>query len=572
MTVLDSRRLTGPGLLLDGPGAVLDVQVDEAERERAIAGWRSALESMLEAVGWAGSRLAVRTFPGGASLALSAEPDVLYAATEINDWAWGASRATVAGNAPPDFEQAAERLRASIAAERNPRLLALRDAARHHGVRFLSDEEWVSVGSGSGVRVWPTAALPAPEEVEWPGVHDIPVALVTGSNGKTTVVRLLSAMVEAAGRVPGYTSTDGVALGGVIFAPTDFSGPSGARMLLRRVEVETAILETARGGILRRGLAVERAQVAVVTNVAADHLGEFGVQDLRELAETKLLVAGAVVPGGRVVLNADDPVLVAAAAKLTVPIAWFTLDPASPTVAAHLAAGGTAVLATPEEIVIAEGGARTALVPLAEVALALGGAARHNVANALAAVGAATGLGLPVEAMRLALRRFGREPGDNPGRANLLDVGGVKILIDYAHNPHGMAALARVTSQLPARRRLLLLGQAGDRSDDDIRELARAAMAIRPDRVVVKEIDQYLRGRAPGEVPALIASELERLGIPGEAISQPGAEVPAVREALAWARRGDLLIFALHQDRAPVLALLDSARAQGWSAGEALPV
>ena len=172
------------------------------------------------------------------------------------------------------------------------------------------------MGSGTGVQVWPERELPDPAEVSWDRVHDVPIALVTGSNGKTTVVRLLAAMATEAGRVAGTTTTDGVALEGRFLEESDFSGPSGARMLLRRPEVETAVLETARGGLLRRGLAVEHAQAAVVTNIAADHLGEFGVQTLAELAETKLLVARAVGAGGRVVLNADDPVLAKAGQRV----------------------------------------------------------------------------------------------------------------------------------------------------------------------------------------------------------------------------------------------------------------
>ena len=158
-------------------------------------------------------------------------------------------------------------------------------------------------------------------------MHDIPVALVTGSNGKTTVVRLLAAMLEAAGRTVGITSTDGVYLGDTLLGEGDFSGPSGARLLLRRPEVEAAVLETARGGLLRRGLTVERAAVAVVTNVADDHLGEYGVQDVEALADVKLLVTRAVRGGGAAVLNADDPLLRARGAALDVPVVWFSLEP-----------------------------------------------------------------------------------------------------------------------------------------------------------------------------------------------------------------------------------------------------
>jgi UDP-N-acetylmuramyl tripeptide synthase len=316
---------------------------------------------------------------------------------------------------------------------------------------------------------------------------------------------------------------------------------------------------------------VERADVAVVTNVADDHLGEFGVQSLDTLAETKLLVARAIGAAGRVVLNADDTVLVRAARELTAPVAWFSLDQENPVVAAHLGRGGMAAVAVDDALVLFEQGRGTVVAPVSEIPLTMGGAARHNVANALAAMAAAGGLGIPLEAVERTLRTFGADPADNPGRGNLFDLGGVRVLVDYAHNPHGMRALVAAASGITAGRRLLLLGQAGDRSDEAIRDLARAAMPLRPDRVIAKETDLYRRGRAPGEVPGLVADEFRRLGVPPDQVILGGGELESAREALAWARPGDLLVFALHQERGAVVELLESLGEAGWRAGSPLP-
>ncbi|MFL5516840.1 MAG: Mur ligase family protein, partial [Gemmatimonadales bacterium] len=507
MTFLDSRRLTGPGLLLDGPGAILEIQLDESKRGAALAAWRRAARRMLDQVGWAGETLATRTFRGGASLALSAPADALYAATDLNEWAWATAAAEIRGAPGPDFAAAAERLRAAIQKERCPALLALREAARARGLTFLSDEDGVSVGAGTGALLWPLDRLPDPASVDWGRAHEIPTALVTGSNGKTTVVRLLAAMVAETGRVTGTTSTDAVTVGGAPIAEGDYSGPEGARMLLRRPEVEAAILETARGGLLRRGLTIERADVAVITNIADDHLGEYGIQDLGALAEAKLLVARAVGPEGGVVLNADDPILVGAAASVRAPIVWFSLEPDRAGVAEHLRAAGGAAICVDGDLVLAVGVTRRIVAAVSEIPLTLHGAAWHNVANALAAMAAAHVLGVPVDAVGRVLRRFGLADRDNPGRANVLEQGGVQVIVDFAHNPHGMAALVRMAASFPARRRLLLLGQAGDRSDADLRGLARAAAAFRPDRIVLKEMEHYRRGRQPGEVSAVLAHE-----------------------------------------------------------------
>jgi cyanophycin synthetase len=571
MDILDSRRLTGPGLLLDGPGAVLDIRLDESEREPAISAWRNAAGRLLQAVGWENEKLVSRAFPGGVSLALGAPLDALYTATELNERAWATAIAELEGRRAPDFRADVASLLNEIANERNPDLVALYQEARARKLTFLSGEDLVSVGSGSGVVVWPAEALPEPGQVNWAAVHDVPTVLVTGSNGKTTVVRLLGAMVAAAGKVPGITSTDGVTIGPTLLEAGDFSGPSGARMVLRRRDVETAILETARGGILRRGLPVERADVAVVTNVADDHLGEFGVVSLPDLATTKLLVAGPLGSTGTLVLNADDPLLVERGRSIPARINWFSLDSSSELVAQHLQKGGTAVLADGGRIVLAQGDRRATLLKIAEIPITFAGSAEHNVANALAAVAAAAALGITVPHITEALRHFGHQLEDNPGRANLIELGGVRILLDFAHNPHGMLALVAVAETIPAQRRLLLVGQAGDRSDEAIRELARAAWKLRPNHVVVKEMETYLRGRTPGEVPGLLADEFSRLGVPDEAISWGGPEIAGVRRALEWARPGDLLVLAVHEDRPAVLDMLDRMRGSEWRAGDPLP-
>ena len=271
------------------------------------------------------------------------------------------------------------------------------------------------------------------------------------------------------------------------------------------------------------------------------------------------------------VLNADDAILRGAAAAVRAPVVWFSLEPGRPEITAHLRAGGRAALAEGDRLVFAHGDERTLVARIEEVPMTLGGAARHNVANALAAIAAASSLGVPPEAIASALRQFGASTEDNPGRANVYRFGGLVVVIDYAHNPHGMAALADMTMAMPSARRLVLLGQAGDRSDGAIRDLARAAWTLRPDRIVIKEMERYRRGRRPGEVAALIADEFSRLGMPASAIAVRGSELDAVRDALAWARPGDLLLLAIHQDRSLVHALMDTLRASDWQPGSPVP-
>ncbi len=577
----EARRLTGPNLLSYRPGAVLDVPLggaaeEGADAEAMIAAWRRQTRRMLDALGWRDEELAVRRFASGASLFASAPIDALYTATDVVDWAWEAAAAAELDAGA--FEAAAERLRSAAAAERQPALLALRDAAAACGVAFLADDDLVTVGLGVGSRTWPRGQLPPPAAVDWVAVHDVPVALVTGTNGKTTTVRLTAAMLAAAGRTAGTTTTDSIAVGHTVLDAGDFSGPGGARTLLRDRRVEVAVLETARGGLLRRGLALGRVTAAAVTNIAGDHLGDYGVEDLAGLAEAKLLVTRAVAPEGRAVLNADDPELAARGCRVPSLVTGPTLGPdlgpglgpgrapgARIDLAAHLAAGGDAALLDRDKLVLARGpGRREVVAALSEVPIAFAGAAPYNVANALAAIGLAAALGVPIEAMAPGLAIVSNEGGaDNPGRGCLMEIDGFQVLLDYAHNPHGLAALLELAATLPAKRRLLLLGQAGDRDDEAIRDLARTAWRLRPDRVIVKELPTMLRGRRLGEVPAILEDELLRLGARREEVAHAATELEAVRQALDWARPGDLLLLLVHTDREEAMAMLRRSGGSG---------
>jgi UDP-N-acetylmuramyl tripeptide synthase len=597
--VQDSRRLTGPSLLLDTPGAILDVALQGLDPQVAIEAWRAELLPLLEAVGWAGAPIAARSHRQGITLAFGAPIDALYAATEVNEAAWHAAALRLGGeplndpheaprgdefgdgrgdaDEPEDREDVAARLRAAIERESSPELLRVAAEAGPRHVTMLADDRRVSVGLGTGSRSWPreeTAA--ALERIRWSELHDVPVALVTGTNGKTTTVRLLGAMARAAGLTAGVTSTDRVTVGDEIVAVGDYSGPNGARTVLRDRRVEIAMLEVARGGILRRGLGVPCAAAALVTNVAEDHLGEFGIFDLEALADAKLVVAKAVGAEGRLILNADDPLLLDRGTRRLPSLEraphliWFTLDPQHEAVATHVSAGGEACWVEEGEFVQVGGGRRTPIARVTEVPLTFDGSARHNVANALAALGVAMALELPAGAQRDALLEFESTPALNPGRANRWQLGGVTVIVDYAHNPHGLEALAQLVAGIRARRRALVIGQAGDRDDESIRALARTAWTMRPDRVFIKEMASFLRGRERGVVTGLIEDELRRRGASADSLVRCDSELEAVRAALVWSREADLLLLTIHAQRDEVIALLDRLAARGWKPGDSL--
>ena len=336
--MLEARRLTGRNVLWDRPSAVVDVAlspVDDAEE--LVAAWSAEVAKLLRAVGWSDEQTISHRFAGGVSLAFSAPVDRLYSAVEIAEWAYH----RVTGTATDDFEQQVEHFKQLIDEEAKPRLLEIADECRARNVAFLWDDDEVSVGLGVGSKTWPADALP--DTIDWTGVHDIPVGLVTGTNGKTTTVRLCTHILRAAGHSVGLSSTDWIGVNDDVIDRGDYSGPGGARTVLRQREVTAAVLETARGGLLRRGLGVDRADAALITNIAEDHLGDFGSQNLDELLDLKWIVTQAIDDAGVVVLNAEDKLLVAKANSLTCPIVWFSLGADDALLQRHVAAGGQAV-------------------------------------------------------------------------------------------------------------------------------------------------------------------------------------------------------------------------------------
>jgi len=529
----------------------------------------------------------------GASLALPAPVDQLITATEVNEWALAAAIAERAPERaaeliaalaaeqpeetePPVLESAGAllRLRRRAAREAQPRLRALIEAAGGRGLPWLLDDDTLTLGAGRGGHSWPLTELPAPASVDWSSLRPIPTALVTGTNGKTTVVRLLAACAEASGLTTGYCCTDGVFVAGQALGTGDYSGPAGARRVLRDARTEAAVLETARGGILRRGLAVARANVAVITSIAADHFGEYGVHDLAALVDVKLAVARSLDADGLLVTNADDPLLARAAPTAGKPIGWFAQDADAPLLAAHRRAGGATAGVREGRILLAWRGVEHDLGEVAAMPLAAGGHSHFNVANlATAALGAA-GLGIAPATIASLFARFGSDPADNAGRLMRYELGGLNLIVDFAHNPAALAGLADFAQHLRAGGRLaLLLGQAGNREDADIDRLAAVAAAARPDYVVVKELESYLRGRVSGEVPALLRAALDRAGVSESSIAHAPDEDQAVRMALAWARAGDVVVLPLHsrEGRGHALALFERLRRDGWRAGRPLP-
>ena len=551
---IDSRRLTGPNRYFEGAAATLTPIGAAAREPRALDRWAELVRGGSEALGWPDPAPVIDRAASGTFLVFRAPPDAQLTATELSEWAWETAAAEfgVSGfDRAHDFgAEPMTVLAARAASERDAALTELRAAALRHGLPVFEDDEEISVGAGTGSRAWPRAAVPAVDSIAWSGLHDIPTVLVTGSNGKTTTVRLIAAMAASAGAVPGYSSTEGIFVGARAMSLGDYSGPAGARAVLRCPEVTLAILETARGGILRRGLAVDRADAAVVTNISADHFGEYGVENAEDLAETKLVVARAVRGSGTLVLNADDPTLMAAAERVPhasrARRALFAMDHAHPALSELRRRGGSTCGLSERQLVLHHRGEDHPIGDLSELPLTWDGSARYNIANLAAAALTAAALEISAAAIRRAAQSFGSRPDDNPGRLERWNYRGATVLIDYAHNPDGLGKLLAVARSLRPRRLSLLLGQAGNRDDRAVADLARTAAGFGPDRIAIKELALMLRGRAAGEVPALLEQSLREAGIAPDRLERHADEERAARSLLTAAREGDVVVLPIH--------------------------
>ncbi len=563
----------GPNLYSEREGALLEIRATPEARalQRQLDAWTQLVRATHAALEWPPPTVVVRDDGVHAFAYASAPVDVLMTATTVNELAWESVEQQGTGHHAP-VDVATMRTLAATERATRPTLAEVHAAAIARGITVTFDDEVLSVGSGTGAFVWRLTSAPSAARVAWQDVHDVPVALVTGSNGKTTTTRLVAAMWRAAGNVAGWCCSDGVWVNDAQLEAGDYSGPAGARAVLRDARVQAAVLETARGGMLRRGLAVHRATAAIITNIAADHFGEYGVHTLHDVAAAKRIVAHALGVDATLVLNADDPELVSLALPPMIRRAWFSVRDSSTVVEAHIAQGGDAAVVRDGRLLLHLARVWHDLVAVADMPLTLGGAAAYNIANIAGASLLAAVMGVPVYAIQVTLQHFGDARADNPGRLQVTRVGGVTIFVDYAHNPDGLAALCRAAASLSATRRLLVLGQAGNRDDSQLRALVRAAWSVTPfDHVIVKELPSMLRGRALGDVPRVLVEELHALGVPDEQIDLATGDADAVQRAVQWARAGDVLVCPVHVEKDAVFEWLGRLAALGWTPGEALP-
>jgi cyanophycin synthetase len=390
----------------------------------------------------------------------------------------------------------------------------------------------------------------------------IPIVAVTGTNGKTTTSRMVAHIGRVHGLHVGWSSTDGIYVDGELVEPGDYSGPSGAGRVLARKEVQLAVTETARGGILLKGIGVTSNHVSVFTNVSADHLGLQGIDTLDQLAEVKSVVCRITRPDGWVVLNGDDPRVLATRASIKARPWVFSRDADSPAIREVLSDGGRATTVIDGWLcVLLPDADPDPLVEVVDVPMTLAGLSRFNVENALAAASAALAVGLPRAAVVEGLRSFRPDPEHNPGRMNFFSRGRLSVVVDLAHNEAGLEALLEIMNGVrrPGARLLLGLGAVGDRQDEVVSALGELG-ARDADVVVIAHKAGYLRGRTTEELDDVFRQGAARVGV-DEVPSYP-TEVAGLEALVAQAGPDDVVGLMCHEDRQGVYGWL---AAQGFT-------
>ncbi len=429
------------------------------------------------------------------------------------------------------------------------------ESAREHGAAIVE----VNAGPGFRMHTNPTEGHPrhvgrAVVDMMFPRGADsrVPIVAVTGTNGKTTTSRMIGHIMKVSGRTVGLTTTDGIYIDGTQILSGDMSGPTSARMVLKNPTIDYAVLETARGGILRSGLGFDRCNIGVVTNIAADHLGLKGIDSLNELARVKEVVVSSVLRDGASVLNADNEYTVGMTRVARGEIIFFSMDEENPVIGDHIRAKGRAVVLRQtrqgEMITIIENRRETSLLLASQIPATMEGRIRVNIENAMAAAAAALADDVNLDYIRLGLRTFNNSFANTPGRFNLLDLGTKRVLMDYCHNVAGLESIADFVKRMDAERTVAVISLPGDRSEADMQ--AFGSLAGRTfDKIIIRE-DDNTRGRARGEIAEALRVAVESTGKDMADVQIVLDEMEASQIAVDTSQRGDLVVLLIDKPAA----------------------
>lgn len=544
------RVLAGTNVFFEGVGAIAEFVTRSEQKLEFAQAFELELRKVLDALEWDDVNIYKKVYSNGMVFAIPTEFDYTFAGTKILSVTFDIVAARFNGQPELDFADEVDYLDYVISRERYMTLRNIYNEAQARSLNVYYDGENISIGSGKGSF---TAKIDEVgfDDVPWDSIYDIPSILVTGTNGKTTTVRLTSFISQNSGKVVGYCSTDWVMINGEVVSEGDLSGPNGNRTVMTNKTVDVAVLEVARGGIVKRGLATSHVNGAVVMNVSEDHLGVNGIDSVYDLAAAKFVVQDAVKPGGHHIFNLDDEVSRGFISKFESHRAFFSQKLSLNEIKPFLKdSNDYACFVQNDTFVVYKDGKEFEVAKVNDVDLTFKGIAKHNIENVLGAICLSLELGRTVAEISAGLLAF-RNSEHNRGRFNMFDVKSNVMLIDYGHNFASVDNMLKFAKKIvkPTGKVTALLGFSGDRKFM-IKQIAKSVVDNKIDNVILKLFTSHLRGAEVGELADMLQNSLLKFGFSNENIV---AKVETELEAF------DLIMQNPGQDNIYVLLCQDDA-------------
>ncbi|QIV95830.1 UDP-N-acetylmuramyl tripeptide synthase [Allofrancisella inopinata] len=551
-----SRRLVGPNLFFKETGTVLDVPLTE-DKEKLTKLFYEEANRILPALGWEEIKIVHKFFNNGIRLAITAPVDITMPACDVIDFIWLSVREYVEKGSFKTLEAAKEILLPLINEDKNLTYRKLYELAKSKGFNAFRDKNKAFVGSGTGCYEF-DLEYDDISLVPWQNVYDIPAVIVTGTNGKTTTVRLTDYICRFAGKVTGYTSTDWVKVNDELIDEGDYSGPTGHQFVLTNKKVEVALLESARGGLLKRGLIETFVDAAAVTNVSTDHLGEDGIETVAELAEAKSIVFRAMGENSHAVINLDNSYMKERFDLLKCNKIVVTQNLEAHDMDYYLSNSDYACIVEDGKFKWLDKKSKTELLNVVDAPLTVKGFAKHNIENAMIAIALAFKLKIDLKTIAAALKNYKNDQKVNRGRANIFEWDNKVAVLDYAHNEAGMEALLSMMQAYDkGGRKFLMMGTTGDRKNL-IPSINNVILKYDIDFIVIKETDKYLRGAKPFELPLAIREDLQKKGFNVANIYMSHGELEGVKYILDKLDDNDIGIFCCQAELESVANYLEN--------------
>lgn len=552
------RSLTGTNVFFTGVGSIAEYVTRDQRLSEFVISYETMLKKTLDSLGWKDTPIYKKIYSRGVIFAIPTEFDLTYAGCKILSIVFDLTSSKFNEEAELDFEEEIDYLQHVISKECYITLREIYNEAKSRGLNFYLKNNVISIGSGRGTY---TANIDdiSFADVPWSRIYEIPSVLVTGTNGKTTTVRLTSFISSHAGKVVGYCSTEGVTVAGETVQGGDMAGPEGNRLVMTNPLVDVAVLEVARGGIVKRGLATSHVDAAVVINVSEDHLGLNGVDNIEDLASAKFTIHDAIRSTGHNIVNLDDPSSSKFIRNLSRARAFFSQTmPEQEIITYCTLPGDYACMIIEGEFVVYRDGIKHKIAKVNEVDLTYNGLARHNVENVLASIALSLELGRTYEEIRGGLLAFVNSE-NNLGRFNLFEIKGTKFLIDYGHNLASIDNMLKFARSIckPDGKITTLLGFSGDRKFL-IDSIAKSVVRYNIDYVILKMFTNYLRGAEVGEVASMLHNSLLKNGYPEKnIIATVEQEIDALEIALAKLYPNDIYVLFCQND---VIGVIDKLK------------